>query len=366
MIHLCINVPLLILLLLAASCSDSRVDRPNVLFVVWDTARADRMSLYGYDKTTTPFLDRWAERARVFERCTSTGGSTVTAHGAMFTGLFPTEHGANNKHPILDEGHETLAEIFQDNGYATYLYSANPHISDAENFDQGFEKSEHPWTPRFEKTAKRIIMNRLKAKKGSGDFREMFTKKGGKWGFKAPDELIQNALLEWFDKKDDDRPFFVFLNYMVAHQPLFPQDEYRERFMTPDQVKRSYEIDHAWSKMWEYTFGLYEYPQEELEILSLVYDACMAELDALFESLISALAERGLLDNTIVVLTSDHGEHLGEHHMLDHMFLLHEELLDVPLVIHYPKRIEPGREKTPVVNIDLFPTLLELAGIDVP
>jgi arylsulfatase A-like enzyme len=136
--------------------------------------------------------------------------------------------------------------------------------------------------------------------------------------------------------------------------------------MTADQVKQSYEIDHAWSKMWEYTFGLYEYPKEELEVLSLLYDACMAELDALFESLIAGLAERGLLENTIVVLTSDHGEHLGEHHMLDHMYLLHEELLDVPLVLHYPERIERGREKIPVVNIDLFPTLLELAGIDVP
>ncbi len=115
--------------------------------------------------------------------------------------------------------------------------------------------------------------------------------------------------------------------------------------------------------MWDYTLGVGEYTAEELAIMAKTYDACIAELDDLFADLIGRLEAGGYLENTVVVLTSDHGEHLGEKHMLDHQFSLYEGVVRVPLVLFYPAVIPQGRRAAPVSNFDLFPTLLGLAGI---
>ncbi len=359
-------VALAALLLPVFACS-TEGDRPNVLFVVWDTVRADRLSVYGCDTPTTPFLETFALGARVFENCTSTGSSTVPSHGAMFTGLLPREHGANNSFKHLADRHLTLAEIFQTEGYATYLFSANPHISADENFSQGFEVEEHPWDDRYRDRALDMMRRKANPLDNNSDLNRMLSlKRPDNWYIKNCGKLAEVGLLDWLRKKDDGRPYFAFLNYMEAHQPFAPPLEIRSRLMTPAQIERSAQIDRSWINMWCYTFGLHDYSAADLEILALLYDACLLELDALFEDLIATLDAGGYLDNTIVILVGDHGEHLGEHHMLDHQYSLYEELLRVPLVIHYPEILEPGREKRPVVNFDIFPTLLELAGLDPP
>jgi arylsulfatase A-like enzyme len=133
------------------------------------------------------------------------------------------------------------------------------------------------------------------------------------------------------------------------------------RLMTPEQVARSYEVDRSWVKMWSYTFGLADYTSEELEVMAATYDAALLELDDLFRELVTSLGAAGRLDNTIVVLTSDHGEHLGEHHMLDHQYSVYQGLLHVPLILHHPPAVHPGRDDRPVTNRDLHPTLLSMA-----
>jgi arylsulfatase A-like enzyme len=102
--------------------------RPNVLWIMWDTVRADHLALYGYQGGATPNLDRWAADARVFENCLSTSGYTLPSHASMFTGLLPSEHCAHNDHTLLDDSYTTIAELLRSVGYRTYLYSANPHI----------------------------------------------------------------------------------------------------------------------------------------------------------------------------------------------------------------------------------------------
>lgn len=118
--------------------------------------------------------------------------------------------------------------------------------------------------------------------------------------------------------------------------------------------------------MWEFTAGLREFSPEDLRVMQGTYDAAVLELDGLFGQLLDSLAAHGDLGNTVVILTSDHGELLGEKHMLDHQFSLHGALTKVPLVIRFPDRFEPGREPRPVSTLDLYPTVLELASIDVP
>jgi arylsulfatase A-like enzyme len=341
---------------------------PNIIVVVWDTVRADRLGLYGYARPTTPFLDAWAREARVFDDCVSPAPYTVASHGSLFTGLLPSEHGATNAHPFLDDRHATLAELLRSAGYQTYLFSANPHISRVENFHQGFDAVEHPWDEAYRDEALRIVAGKITADDVSTELSAKI--RAGRpesgWDIKAAGELARRGTMSWLSRRDPERPFFVFLNYMEAHRPWIPPASYRRRMMGPEQVEQSYRIDRSWVPLWSYSFGLRDYAADELEVMSATYDACVAELDDLLRDLIGSLRSAGALENTVVVVTSDHGEHLGEHHLLGHQFSLYEPLLRVPLVVRDERRFAPGRDPRPVMSHDLFPTLLEIAGVDVP
>lgn len=342
--------------------------QPNILFVIWDTVRVDHLSLYGHSRKTTPKLDAWAAQARVFEDCVSPGSTTVPAHASIFTGLFPTQHRADNEHPQLDEQFTTLAEILRDSGYATYMFSANPHLSATSKFTQGFDVAEHPWDPQYREEAIAIIRSKVTDEDESGELAGKLRNpntvaKLTDWNVKTAGALAEKGALKWLESKPADKPYFVFINYMEAHRPLIPSRDHRARFMSPEQIAASYKVNRSWVSTWAYTFGLKEFSDEEIELTRLTYDACLAELDDLFADLLDGLRAAGQLDNTIVVLAADHGEHLGEHHMLDHQFSVYEELLRVPLIVWYPPKFAPGREKRPVMTMDLFPTLLKLAGV---
>ncbi len=346
---------------------------PNVLWVVWDTARSDRMGLYGHDLPTTPRLDAWARDARVFENAISTAGSTIPSHASMFTGLLPSEHCAHNDSPRLADELVTLAELMWDAGYRTYLYSENPNVSadPNRNLAQGFEQTEHPWSPDLAEQAFDIVWNKLGDDASDRELKERLrsAREEGvfpRWSIKAAGPLAERALLEWLEDGDAQRPFFAFVNYMEAHRPHIAPRSYRRKLMSPEDVERSYQVDRSWNSMWEYVFGFREYSDEKLRLTRATYDACLLELDDLFGNLLDALEPGGWLENTIVIVTSDHGEHLGEQHMLDHQYTVYEPVLRVPLIVHYPKRVEPGRDPRPVSNFDLFPTLLELTGVAPP
>jgi arylsulfatase A-like enzyme len=343
-----------------------------VLWVIWDTVRADRLSLYGHTRPTTPSLDAWARGARVFTDASSTAGYTLPSHASMFTGRLPSEHCVNNRTPRLDDGWTTLAERFRAAGYRTFLFSANPHVSASpdRNLAQGFEVSDHPWNPRWAERAFELVQQKAPPSDHSSELPALLeaAREGRRglspWNIKAAGELAELSLVEWLDALPEGARWFAVLNYMEAHRPYIPARRYRESLLSPAQVERSYAVDRAWLPMWEYTFGLREYGAEELELTRATYDATLRELDDLFASLRAALEARGRLADTVVLLTSDHGEHLGEHHMLDHQYSVYEPVLRVPLVLHAPGRVAAGRDASPVVNFDVFPTLLALAGLE--
>ena len=368
---------LVALLGLLASCSagggEATAGRPNVLWIVWDTVRADHLSLHGYARPTTRFLESWAKDARVFDDALSVAGYTLPSHASMFTGLLPSEHCTHHKHPWLGDSFTTVAELLRDAGYRTFLFSANPHVAPPPggNLAQGFERSEHPWSPKWAPQAKRIVLSKLPPEDRSSELRQRLEasrggRAGSSWALKASGEIAQQATLEWLAASDKERPWFVFLNYMEAHRPTTPARRIRERLLSPEDVEKSYAVDRSWLPMWEYTFGLRDYSDAEIELTRATYDATLIELDELLRGLLAELEQAGELNNTVVIVTSDHGEHLGEAHMLDHQYSLHQVLLHVPLVVHYPRRVETGREARPVSTLDLFPTVLELAGVPPP
>ena len=339
--------------------------RPNVLWIVWDTVRSDRLTPYDETRQTTPKLAEWAQGARVYEDVVSTAHSTLPSHASMFTGLTATQHNTHYAHPRLDDRYDTLAELLKGVGYDTYLYSANPHVSEQTNLHQGFDVVQHPWDSDRMSEAIEIVRAKVAEDHGSG-VAAALEGQVRSWAIKATGELAQPALLRWLEGREGDAPYFAFLNYMEAHRQYVPARAYRERFMNAEQVSRSYEIDQSWLTVWKYVFGLHEYSEGDMELIAATYDATLAELDDLFANLLEALREQGALENTIVILTADHGEHLGEHHLVDHQFTLFEEVLRVPLIVHYPARFEPGRDDSPVSNGDVFPTVLALAGAQAP
>ncbi|MFT7668353.1 MAG: arylsulfatase A-like enzyme [Planctomycetota bacterium] len=331
-----------------------------------DTVRADRMSLYGHGRNTTPFLNEWAQDALVFDNCLSTACSTVPSHASMFTGKLPSEHGTKFGHRWLDDEHQTIAEILNQSGYDTYLWAANPHISAAENFTQGFDVEEHPWDPQSRKRALEIVWNKVKDDRSTELAANIKSGNGSEWMIKAAGQLAEEGLGKWLDTRGQDKPYFAFINYMEAHRPMIPPRKYRKRMMSKEDVEKSKVVDRSWVPMWSYSFGLHEYTEDELAIMAATYDATIAELDDMIKSLLTSLEAAGRLENTVVIITADHGEHLGDHHMMDHQFSLYNALIHVPMIVHMPERIEAHRSSARVSNYDIFPTILELADIPPP
>ena len=348
--------------------------RPNVLWIVWDTVRADHLDLYGYPRSTSRFLTQWSKDARVFEDALSPAGYTLPAHASMFTGLLPSEHCTHNENARLDDSYTTIAELLKGAGYRTFLFSANPHIAahPAGNFAQGIDREEHPWSPQWAEQALRLVRAKVTPEDRSSELPEVLAAaREGRTtlvpaNIKAAGEIAKTATLQWLASGHESQPFFIFLNYMEAHRPYIPPRRFREQLLAPADVDRSYRVDRSWGRMWEFTFGLGEYSDDEIMLTRATYDATLLELDDLLRELLGALREAGHLEDTIVILTSDHGEQLGEHHMLDHQYSLYQALLHVPLIVRAPGRLAPGRETRPVMSFDLFPTLLELTGVDAP
>jgi arylsulfatase A-like enzyme len=274
----------------------------------------------------------------------------------------------------LGDRYTTLAEHLYAAGYRTFLFSANPHITAGphRNFAQGFEIAEHPWSPEYQQQALDLVQAKLPEEDRSSELPERLEAvRNGEgritpWKLKAAGELAGHALLDWIESGDPERPWFAFLNYMEAHRPLIPPRVYRELMMSAEEVARSYRVDRSFLSTWEYSFQLRDYTPEELELTRATYDAALRELDDLFGDLLEALEAGGHLEDTVVILTSDHGEHLGEQHMLGHQYSVFQPLLRVPLVLYAPARVDAGRDSRPVMNYDAFPTVLELAGVELP
>ena len=339
----------------SGSGSASLDSLPNVLVLMWDTVRADRLSTYGYEKPTSPHLDRLAADGVVFERAISPGMWTVPSHASLFTGLPVSAHGAVSSHKWLDDEFVTLAELLHERGYGTFAFSANPFLSgELTNLTQGFQTAlmsdRPPWKER--------TVARTEAKRIEGDESVRKADPAKDSGLEAKD-----ALLEWLDRLPDGRPFFAFVNYMEAHLPRIPPLAARRAVMTEDEIARSLTFDQKQRTILKQMFGLHEYSAEERALISAVYDAALVELDSVTGALLDALRERDVLDQTLVVVVADHGEHFGEHGRWEHKYSLYQALVRVPLVVRYPKRLEPGRVSSAVSVRNVFATVLDAADM---
>jgi arylsulfatase A-like enzyme len=327
---------------------------PNVLLLVMDTQRADHLSVYGYGRRTSPRIDRLAGRAAVFTNAYANSAWTLPTHATFFTGRLPFEHRAGligRSH--LDGRYVTLAEALRDRGYATGAFVANVFwVGRHTGLQRGFSRYEDFYGNAGDAFARTALGRRL-----SYDVLPFF-------GFvelpgrkSAAD--VNRALLSWLDTVGD-RPFFAFANYFDVHTPLLPPPPYAGSYSGLSERERR-----------NYAIGIDELqgaeappPADSLEALVDLYDESIRYLDSQVGALIDSLEARGILDRTLVIVTSDHGESWGEHGLMFHAHSLYRELTHVPLIVSLPSRIPPGRRGAPV-GIDRIPaTVASLTGID--
>ncbi|MEQ1502188.1 MAG: sulfatase [Myxococcota bacterium] len=350
--------------------------RPNVLVVLWDTARADRMSLYGYDKPTTPRLDAFAKDAAVYERATAPGMWTLNSHAAMFTGLYETSHGAKPAYRWLDQHYTTFAELAHDQGYDTFFYSSNLIASPMTNLTQGFD-TVHTSFPRpndpgrYTKPARRATRDKLIPDDASTEISPAFTgSKVDEWEkavFKDSAPIADQALFDWLSERtEQDKPFLAYLNLMEAHTPRIPSMSARRRVADEPTIATALATDASLFASNEYIVGRRDYAPEELAAIGATYDAALVDLDDATGDILDRLKNAGLLDDTVVIVVADHGEGLGEHRRLEHRWSVYEPLLHVPLVIRYPAAFPPGRIADRVTTLDLFATVVDMLELERP
>jgi len=330
---------------------------PNVLVVVVDTLRADHLALYGYSRSTSPHLDAMAKRGVVFENDIAPSSWTLPSHASMLTGRYPHDHGVDHE-VALDARYPTLPEIFQQHGYRTGGFSANLfYFTRRAGLGRGFIRFRdyfYSVGDMFFRTFWGRVLNRYLP--NTPWVNEYLPRKGA--------GEINRELLDWIDH-DRDKPFFAFINYFDVHGPYLPKSPAREMFYGTKTVDTPPIIDQRIDRDQDpYLFRLSRMSPPEFQHKVDAYDGAIFYVDQQFANLFSELEKRGLTENTLVVITSDHGECLGDHGLLEHWNALYRELIHVPLIYYWPGKIpEDVRISKAISGASLPATVLDLVGI---
>ena len=322
---------------------------PNILVIVLDTVRAESLSLYGYDRPTTPGLERLAQSGATFDFAMSTAPWTLTSHGTMFTGRYPDELEGDFEHPLKFRT-PVLADEFRKRGYVTGGFVGNlPYTTRESGLATGFVHYDdyrlaarqlvlHSWiahTPivrnLLNSRSARDLWNAIRNPSLEFDFRLFNARTYGR----PSAEQITSAFLNWQAEQQQERPFFAFLNYYDGHDPYSAPRDFLRRFARAPGDRKG------------------------------VYAAAIAYIDSEVDRLVTQLQNRQLLDNTIIVITADHGEQFNDHGLNKHGNSLYTQLLHVPLVIRYPAAVPRGVRVSDTVTLrDLPATLADLARLD--
>ncbi len=346
----------------------------NVLLIVWDTVRTGNLSLYGYNRPTTPNLERLSRRGVRFDMAFSTSSWTLPAHASLFTGRWPHEVGVDWKSPVRDDV-PTLAEYLAAQGFDTAGFVANLDYCNRETgLARGFAHYEDfpldaydifnrytAFGSRIDVSDSACLLSGL-LKRLTGRFYDVVPR--SKEHVKnAP--AVDRAFLAWLSgRQGRQRPFFAFLNFNDAHTP----------YEVPDRSVPGFGLrpTSAWDRLtlnrWN-TIDKATFSYHDVRLAIDLYDDCIAYLDRRLDLLLQALQERGVLEDTLVIVASDHGEHLGDHILFFHGCSLYRQLVQVPLVIVNPGKVPAGRVISEPVGLrDIPATVVDLLdlGHDTP
>ncbi len=331
-----------------------KMRKPNIILISIDTLRADHLSCYGYHKHTTPNLDKLSSDGTIYRRNFSTGVWTPPGHASMLTGLYVAEHGVYDTRRLSDDI-PTIAEILKSNGYQTAGFVNNSQVGELVNFHKGHDKFEEVWKGDKPKSfLERIVLAGMRRIRVKRDCQDMGAKKTNKLFF------------SWMNNNvDEKKPFYAFLHYIEPHNPLKPMQPFKSRFLDKPSgsidMKKIEKIAHNPLICFVEDLNPNE---EEIQYLKDLYDGEIAYTDSMVGEIVDILKKNGTYDNTMIIITSDHGEHFGEYGLWSHVASLHNEVLNVPLIIKYPKNIECLSEVNEYTQlVDIFPTVVDIAGL---
>ena len=279
--------------------------RDNVLLVTIDTLRADRVGAYGARLPPTPTLDRLAAQGCLFEQAVAQAPMTRPSHASILTGLYPFQHGIrDNFAPPLAMTHRTIAELFRASGYATGAFVGSFIVNTQSGLNRGFDEFDDAFGGDAKGTA----------------FFTDYQRRAGDVEARAGAWIEQTARA--------GRPFFAWVHFYDPHSPYAPPPPYSTRY-----------ANHP-------------------------YEGEVAYTDSVLGQLLARIEKLKIADRTVIVVTADHGESLGEHGEEEHGFFVYDAVVRVPLIVRYPAKIHPGiRVKSDARSIDLVPTMLDLAGL---
>lgn len=326
----------------------------NVLLLVMDAQRADHLSLYGYHRQTSPRLDGIANDAIVFEKGIANSSWTLPTHATLLTGRLPFEHRAGMmRRPYLDGKFPTVAEVLREHGYATGGFVANIFWTARQTgLNRGFIHYEDFYGSIGDAIARTGLGRRLAygllPRFGFADFP----------GRKRAGE-VNREVLAWLADVGD-RPFFAFVNYMDVHGPLFP----------PPPFAGSYSgVHYSRQRASRIEIGalngvMHVPPPDTIRLMVDLYDESIRYLDSQIGALLDSLDRRGVLANTYVIVTADHGESWGEHGMMFHGHSLYRDQTDVPLMIRMPASRRRASRRSDLAGVDRIPaTIMQMAGV---
>lgn len=329
-------------------------ETPNVLFVVLDSLRRDRISVYNDDVDFTDNLEELSREAKVYSEAVANAPWTFPSHASMFTGMYPWEHGATQRNLKLDVDRELLAERFRDEGYRTACISTNAWLSGRFGLSEGFEQVENLSSTGFSGllSKARRKLDRWLSSAGNERLKRTIVRVGNHvfhyWlGGSRTEEIVEKSKA-FMDSGDE--PFFLFLNLMDAHEPYFPPQEYLDRHDCPDP-------SDICQNPTDFYAGRVD---ADFKAISRVYDASVDYMDDQLGHLFEALERSGSWDDTVVVVVADHGQLLGENGMYGHQYSVAEELVHVPMMV---KAGETGEMVEQVELREIYDILLSETGL---
>jgi arylsulfatase A-like enzyme len=327
--------------LIPSACTPSS-DRPadaspNIVLVSIDSLRADHVGAYGYPKPTTPFLDRLAREGVLFENAISNSAWTLPAHSTLFTGLLESAHAVRTPRSRLGESYVTLAERLSRAGYRTHGFYSGPFLHPAYGLAQGFDSYEDCTSY------------------GSADYQPQKMHQASHRDVTNP--IVRRKVAQAIAELSD-RPFFFFIHMWDVHYDLIP----------PERYKQMFDSDYAGS------FDGRDFRHEtafkpgiaaaDFSHVMALYDGEIRFTDDTLSAIFDTLVDAGHVDNTVVVVVSDHGEEFLEHGSKGHRHALYQEVIRIPMVVWMPSRFPARRSATTATLADIAPTLLELAGVE--
>jgi arylsulfatase A-like enzyme len=328
--------------------------RPNILIFVMDTQPVRNMTPYGYTKPTTPNVARIASEGLVYENHFVTGSWTVPVHSSLFTGLYQTGHGTGGQHEFLAPELPTMAELLGEGGYQTVGFSNNTWVNqDETNIARGFQEfllvpRPGSQNPQIGPEDDFVLHDEIDA----GSAHTM--------------ELVQ----QWFaGAYDSSRPFFMFINCVEPHLRAWAPDPFRGQFLlegTTEEEARAVNQDIFAERLGRVPDRPGGYmSQRDWDILKSLYDGETACLDQRIGVLYDYLTEAGLLDDTLLIIMSDHGDLLERQGMMGHHLSLFDDLIHTPLIVRWPGVVPAGERHAGFVQVcDWLPTFLDILALE--